>query len=539
MSARLRFPVRLPELLADDRSLLARYVESRDEAAFAAIVKRHGGLVLGVCRRAAQDESLAEDAFQAAFLVLARNPKAAQNATSLAAWLFGIARRVGLAARRSELRRTKRDRTVARPEVAGTNSREWDDLLRTVDEELARLPEENRAALVACFLREQTQDEAARELGWSLSTLRRRLERGKELLRARLTRRGATLSAGLFAGMLAPSASAAVPRELLANAGRESSATPAALALAAKQIGASASGKFAIASLAALVLVGTLAAVQQPNPPATVEEPVAVREVAIAAPVPPPSRDWATLTGQVLYPEGREIPERKEILKTDGEVKDAECCFADGRRLFHENVRIDPKTRAIANALVYLRPDLEATKAPFPKEKIHASFAKAGAKEHVIDVQECQFAPRITVARAGDTLKFQNHAPLATNVKYDATVKGPGWKNGPFNVLLAAKTGTTKSPGPLEYGTRPDMFGSNIYPWMKGYVWAFDHPYAAVTDEKGNFRIPNAPAGTWRLVIWHEEFGFSDGIYAGSVVKIEPDARGETNLGSRTFQFKK
>ena len=80
-----------------------------------------------------------------------------------------------------------------------------------LDEELAALPDEYRSPLIACFLREQTQDEAARQLGWSLSTLRRRLDRGKELLRARLTRRGATLSAGLFAGVLAPSAAAAVP----------------------------------------------------------------------------------------------------------------------------------------------------------------------------------------------------------------------------------------------------------------------------------------------------------------------------------------
>src|SRR5205814_1202766 len=106
---------------------------------------------------------------------------------------------------------------------------DWDDLLRVVDEELARIPEENRVALIACFLREQTHDEAARELGWSLSTLRRRLDRGKELLRARLTRRGATLSAGLFAGVFAPSMALAVPRELAARAGQETAASSVAL----------------------------------------------------------------------------------------------------------------------------------------------------------------------------------------------------------------------------------------------------------------------------------------------------------------------
>ena len=539
MSARLRFPARLPDLLADDRSLLARYIEARDEAAFAAIVKRHGGLVLGVCRRAVGDVDLADDAFQAAFLVLARNPKAAAQAASLAGWLFGIARRVGLAAKRHELHRTRREERAARPETNVPDSREWDDLLRTVDEELAKLPEENRAALIACFLREQTQDEAARELGWSLSTLRRRLERGKELLRARLTRRGATLSAGLFAGVLAPSASASVPRELAAKAGRDALATPTALSLAAKTTGSTAFGKFAMAAVAVVAVVGTLAAVQEPERVGAAES-IAPREAGVAAaPEPPASRDWVTLTGQVLFPENQEIPERKEILKTDGVVKDAECCFADGRRLFHDNVRIDPKTRAIANAVVYLRPDKEAPKSAFPADKIHPNYVKAGPKEHVIDVLDCQFAPRITVARAGDTLKFQNSAPLATNVLYNTTSKGPGTKNGPFNVLLAAKTGTTNSPGPLEYGTLPDHFSSSIYSWMKGYVWALDHPYAAVTDAKGKFSIPNAPLGTWRLVFWHEEFGFSGGTYAGTVVKIVETPKGTQDLGARTFTPKK
>lgn len=536
MTARLRFPARLPELLTDDRLLLTRFVESRDEAAFAAIVKRHGGLVLGVCRRATGNESLAEDAFQAAFLVLARDPGAAAKATSLAGWLFGIARRVSLAAKRNELRRCRRERQAARCESAGADTHEWDDLLRTVDEELDRIPEEDRSALIACFLREQTQDEAARELGWSLSTLRRRLERGKERLRNRLVRRGATLSAGLFAGLLAPSASSAsVPRDLLAKAGRVEQSSPVALALAAKHAGVASTKKFALASLAAVVLVGTLAAMQNSGPvPIATSTPI----VEAAAPVPAPSPDWAMLTGRVLFPEGRELPERREILKTDGSVKDAECCFADGRRLFHENVRIDLKTRAIANALVFLRPNLDAPNAPFPKEKIHAAFANSEPTEQVVEVVECQFSPRITVARSGDRLTFRNSAPLATNVRSEGVGNGPASKGGAMNVLLAAKTGSVTYPGPLQAAARGDKFVSDIHYWMKGYVWAFDHPYAAVTNDRGEFRIPNAPAGTWRLVIWHEEFGFSGGHRLGDAVKISPDSKGDMKLGSRTFEFK-
>src|SRR5438067_4413241 len=170
MSARFLFPSRLSDLLADDRTLLARFIERRNDEAFAALVKRHSGMVLGVCRRTVGDAHLAEDAFQAVFLVLARRPAAALRATSVAGWLFGIARRVGLAARRHSLRRAKRERLPRKSSPnreAGSSSCEWDDLLRVLDEEIEALPEQPRAAIIACFLREQTHDEAARELGWS------------------------------------------------------------------------------------------------------------------------------------------------------------------------------------------------------------------------------------------------------------------------------------------------------------------------------------------------------------------------------------
>ncbi|MBM3983282.1 MAG: sigma-70 family RNA polymerase sigma factor, partial [Planctomycetes bacterium] len=211
---------RLPNPLSalDDRALLARFAERRDQLAFEHLVKRHGALVLGVCRRAVRDWHLAEDAFQAVFLVLARDPARAGGAASVGGWLFGVARRVGLAARRRELRRAMRDSLHSRAQSQGADAprspelqTDFDDLLRVLDEELAALPDEARAALVACFLEERTQDEAARELGWSLSTLRRRLEHGKELLRARLSRRGAALGVGLLTGALAQPARAAVP----------------------------------------------------------------------------------------------------------------------------------------------------------------------------------------------------------------------------------------------------------------------------------------------------------------------------------------
>src|SRR5262245_11242583 len=114
MSGRVRLPARLPNLLAgdDDRALLARFADHHDDTAFAAPVGRHARMVYGGSRRAVRDAHLAEDAFQAVFLVLSRKPKAAVGASSVGGWLFGIARRVGLAARRHE----ERQKRAANPE---------------------------------------------------------------------------------------------------------------------------------------------------------------------------------------------------------------------------------------------------------------------------------------------------------------------------------------------------------------------------------------------------------------------------------------
>jgi RNA polymerase sigma factor (sigma-70 family) len=528
-----RFPLRLPDLFAeDDRALLARFAARRDEAAFTSLVKRHAGMVLGVCRRAVGDAHMAEDAFQATFLVLARNPAAAAGASSVGGWLFGVARRVGLAARRHESRREKRERRakgVSPPRPAP----EWDDLVRVLDEELEALPEAHRSALVACFLQEQTQDEAARQLGWSLSTLRRRLDRGKELLRSRLARRGAALSVGLLVGAVAPSASAA-PAHLVESAARVGSGDAP---VAESVVGLSAAGLPGVAAgkvgfVVALVLVGSIAVgFAWPGPPA----PAAVSPTPAPPPpvaqAPPPMREWVTVTGRVVFPEKRELPPRREITPADRFIKDADHLFADGKRLFFEDVVIDPKTRGIKNAVVWLRPDSDDRRAAFPPGKVHPALGAAKPREHVIDTGHFQFTPRVTAARAGDTLLFKNAAPVANNVLYQVSAGGPGAAFREFNVLVPAKTGTYQPTKPVVAGTLPDRFTSSIYPWMEGWVWAFDHPYSVVTDESGAFTIKDAPPGAWRLVVWHEKAGYRGGRDGRLGMKVTLDGgRGVAGL---------
>ncbi|HYV38794.1 MAG TPA: RNA polymerase sigma factor, partial [Gemmataceae bacterium] len=223
-----------------DRELLRDFIENHTEAAFAAILDRHGPMVLGLCRRQLGDAHLAEDVLQATFLVLARKARSIRRRESLASWLYGVATRLSRQARLAEAARSKRERQAASEHgQSSAGDPVWDDLLRVLDEELQRLPERYRQPLLLCYLEGRTQDEAAKHLGWSLITLRRRLEKGRDLLRTRMTTRGATLGAGLFAGFLAPSiVSAALKSELrravvtaATNAGQGAAISATVLAL--------------------------------------------------------------------------------------------------------------------------------------------------------------------------------------------------------------------------------------------------------------------------------------------------------------------
>ena len=198
-----------------DRHLLARFAGGQDEDAFAALVARHGPMVLGVCRRVLADRHAAEDAFQATFLVLARRAGSVRRPELLGNWLYGVAYRAASRARVEAAKRRSREQAApARPSpdpLAEITARE---LVEVFDRELHRLPDACRAALVACYLGDRTRDEAAAELGWSLATLKRRLERGRALLRARLARRGLAPALALFPAVFAPAASAGLPARL-------------------------------------------------------------------------------------------------------------------------------------------------------------------------------------------------------------------------------------------------------------------------------------------------------------------------------------
>jgi RNA polymerase sigma factor (sigma-70 family) len=219
----------------EDGQLLSRFTARRDESAFAILVERYGPLVFGVCRRVLRHTQEAEDVFQAVFLVLARRADSIRSQRALGGWLYQVAYHLALKAKASARRRRDHEQRRPDPRSGVTPAEgEWHELRSLLDQELLRLPERCRLALVTCYLEGRTQAEAARELRWSKATLRRRLEEGRELLRTRLVRRGLTLSAALLATLLGEgTASASVPGELAAQTVRTVAGGPVRATVAA------------------------------------------------------------------------------------------------------------------------------------------------------------------------------------------------------------------------------------------------------------------------------------------------------------------
>jgi RNA polymerase sigma factor (sigma-70 family) len=222
---------------ATDRDLLRAFADRRDEAAFAALVGRHGPVVYGVCRRVLGDGPDAEDAFQAAFLVLARKPGRVGRPEQLGGWLYAVAVRCARRARAAREVRRRRERPM--PDVpAPRPDPDWADVRPMLDEAIAALPEKLRSALVLCELEDVPRPEAAARLGVPEGTLSSRLARGKDALRRRLLKRGVALSAVGVGLVLANAARAAVPpglAEATASAAA-GSAGGAALTLAQAEV---------------------------------------------------------------------------------------------------------------------------------------------------------------------------------------------------------------------------------------------------------------------------------------------------------------
>jgi RNA polymerase sigma factor (sigma-70 family) len=185
-----------------DRQLVERFAARRDpiaEVAFAALVRRHGPMVLRVCRKILRNHHDAQDAFQATFLILARKAESLWVEDSLGPWLHGVACRVASTSKAAAARRRAHESKVARLAVTAISEKASDDSCAILHEELARLPDRYRATIVLCDLEGRTYEEAAWELGRPVGTIKSRLARGRERLRIRMMRRGVVPTAFSFA----------------------------------------------------------------------------------------------------------------------------------------------------------------------------------------------------------------------------------------------------------------------------------------------------------------------------------------------------
>ncbi len=320
-----------------DRELLERFTakgEPADEAAFAAMVARHGPMVLGVCRQLLGDHHHAEDAFQAVFLVLARQARSIRDPDLLGAWLYGVALRTARKARGRIARRRQIEEAgaVGRPEARAAFPAEQmieREQAEALHREIDRLPGSFRLAVVLCYFEGLSPDEAAVRLRWPGGTLRSRLVRAREKLRRGLARRGIVLSTTAMAAALAPRSASASVSSLLCD-----STTRAAIRFAARHAAAGGAPAAAMAqevlrsmlihklkaTALSLVLLATLVggagylnafaqsrepdaktARTEPRPPDSPRPP----GVSDDQPRPAPGRMF--VTGRVLDPQGKPV----------------------------------------------------------------------------------------------------------------------------------------------------------------------------------------------------------------------------------------
>jgi RNA polymerase sigma factor (sigma-70 family) len=202
-----------------DNQLLNAFISQGSENAFEVLVRRHGPLVMGVCRRVLGNSADADDAFQATFFILARKAKSIREGTSLGGWLYRVALRAScdLKAKAALDRRKEREAVIMKARRTAVSADP--NLLRNlIDGEINRLPERYRLPVVLCGLENRTYEEAAEELGWTLGRFKRRLSKARELLQSRLARHGITAAgAGLVLTLGDKSLQAAVPAGLAAS----------------------------------------------------------------------------------------------------------------------------------------------------------------------------------------------------------------------------------------------------------------------------------------------------------------------------------
>jgi RNA polymerase sigma factor (sigma-70 family) len=311
-----------------DQELLRRFAHAHDQAAFAALVRRHTGLVLGVCRRALPSEPDAEDACQATFLVLARKAGDTRWQPSVANWLYATARKVAHNARVEAERRARREARSAVPEALPPVDRmSARELLAALDDALDRLPPRYREPLVLCFLEGLTRDEGAARLGVPVATLHTRIDRGRKQLHAALTKGGVLLGAGLLTVAVTSPAGAPPPRlfdAIRAAAAGDASPVVAALARGVAVNSVMSQAKWAALAAVLVMVVGLGFTAMSPSA-AEPQKPATAKVSQLA-----PESEERTISGTVVGVDGRPIVAELFANRIEGKPQALGKTNADG-----------------------------------------------------------------------------------------------------------------------------------------------------------------------------------------------------------------
>ncbi|MFO0965634.1 MAG: hypothetical protein U0793_08635 [Gemmataceae bacterium] len=230
--------------------------------------------------------------------------------------------------------------------------------------------------------------------------------------------------------------------------------------------------------------------------------------------------EWGTIKGRIIWG-GETIPEREDLTPLVMKNPDAAFCLKDGK-LLDEKWVIDKKTKGIQWTFVWLAPAPD-DKEPLP---IHPKLKAIANKKVEIDQPVCMYLPHAIGLREGQELVVKNNAKVAHNVLY----VGPDGAGNPL--VLPGKELVIDN---LKASKAPTSLSCSIHTWMKAWVRVFDHPYYAVTGPDGSFEIKNAPAGKYRLVVWHGTGGFRFGAAGRAGQPITIDADKTTDLKDLKF----
>jgi hypothetical protein len=224
---------------------------------------------------------------------------------------------------------------------------------------------------------------------------------------------------------------------------------------------------------------------------------------------------WGTVKGKVLYG-GKTIPERKPLEVT----KDQAHCLAKGPILSEAWV-VDPKTKGVKDVFIWLEPEQKGAEMP-----VNPKLKNRQLKPAVMDQPHCYFAPHALIMEEGQVLLVKNPAPIPHNFRYTGHPDvNPG---GNFQMVPNSEFKVKD----LKADRFPVTCQCDIHPWMRAYIRVFNHPYYATTKGDGSFEIPLAPAGKYRLFVWHPESGWLGGAKGknGRLIDIAPTGVDVGNL---------